>query len=491
MGVSFLIRHLRNARQGSTLGRRTMKPFLATFVIAIVFIICASSDATTYYVNPGERIQDAIDGSTDGDTIIVRAGTYTGVGNRDLDFSNGLPAGQTRAITLVSESGADVTIIDCEGTQQGPHRAFYFYSGEGPDSVVDGFIITNGWADYGGGIYCANSSSPTITNCIITDNNAGDNGGGIYCLDGSSPVITDCVISWNSASRCGGGIYCWNYSRPDVMRCVIRHNSAGWGGAVFCSDSSPKIMESTIIKNSADNLGGGIYCRDYSSPTIRNCLFRGNTATIDGGAIYTHDSSPHLTNCTIVGNSGYWCGGLFCYDSTAQVTNCIMWGNSGEEIYVFAGTPPLVNYSDIDGGWSATGSNNINENPLFVTGRLHDYYLSHTAAGQPADSPCVDAGSDTAENIGLSEFTTRSDGMPDEGIVDMGYHAPYALWIYSITRDSNDITIHWSTQPGISYTVQHSTDMENWTDVPVGTTHTWADVGGALESQRYYRVCEQ
>ena len=121
-----------------------MKPFLISFFAAIAFILTGSLSATTYYVNPGERIQDAIDGTTNGDTIIVTAGTYTGVGNKDLDFSNGLPAGQTRAITLVSESGADVTIIDCQATELDPHRGFYFHSGENSASVVDGFTVENG-----------------------------------------------------------------------------------------------------------------------------------------------------------------------------------------------------------------------------------------------------------------------------------------------------------------------------------------------------------
>jgi hypothetical protein len=53
---------------------------------------------------------------------------------------------------------------------------------------------------------------------------------------------------------------------------------------------------------------------------------------------------------------------------------------------------------------------------------LGDYYLSQTAAGEALDSPCVDAGSDTAANLGLDELTTRTDQVEDAGMVDMGYH---------------------------------------------------------------------
>jgi hypothetical protein len=103
----------------------------------------------------------------------------------------------------------------------------------------------------------------------------------------------------------------------------------------------------------------------------------------------------------------------------------------------------------------------------------------------------VDAGSDTAENVGLDAMTTRTDGVSDEGIVDMGYHAAYALWIHSITRGGADVTIYWNALPGVSYTAQHSTDMETWTDVSVGETNAWTDLDGATEPEKYYRVREE
>ena len=36
--------------------------------------------------HPFDAIQEALDAASDGDTIIVRDGTYTGAGNRDIDF---------------------------------------------------------------------------------------------------------------------------------------------------------------------------------------------------------------------------------------------------------------------------------------------------------------------------------------------------------------------------------------------------------------------
>ena len=197
---------------------------------------------------------------------------------------------------------------------------------------------------------------------------------------------------------------------------------------------------------------------------------------------------------------------MISWGSQGMIRDSILWDNSapeGPEIAIKHTNEPstlTVSYSNVEGPeWNIYvmsgctldwGSGNIDSNPLFVSGPLGDYYLSQVAAGQVSDSPCVDMGSDTAANLGLDDVTTRSDGLSDEGIVDMGYHAPYALWIYSITRGSDDITIRWNALSDVSYTVQHSTDMESWTNVPVGETNTWTDVG-VSETTKFYRVFEQ
>ena len=149
-----------------------------------------------------------------------------------------------------------------------------------------------------------------------------------------------------------------------------------------------------------------------------------------------------------------------------------------------------LTYCDIQGGWADVG--NFDADPLFIRGALHNYYLSQLDAGQPVQSPCVDTGSDTAANLGLDTLTTRNDSELDTDIVDLGYHTPLydGLYITWISRTEDDVTIHWSANAGISYTVQHSTDMENWTDVPVGVTNTWTDVG-VSETTKFYRVFEQ
>ena len=73
-----------------------------------------------------------------------------------------------------------------------------------------------------------------------------------------------------------------------------------------------------------------------------------------------------------------------------------------------------VSYSDVRGGRPGVhvdngcvlnwGAGNRDSDPLFVTGMFGDYYLSQTDVGDPnqtQNSPCVDAGSDYAGNVGM------------------------------------------------------------------------------------------
>jgi len=165
-------------------------------------------------------IQAAINDANDDDVVIVADGIYTGAGNRDINF-NGL------AITVKSENGPENCIIDCNGTEAEPHRGFRFDSGEDANSVLDGFTITNGYAeDGGGGVYCS-SSSPTISSCILTGNFAGFGGGGmVIAYRDSDPTLTNCTFSGNSAGACGGAILLVDGCKTTLINCILWGDNA-------------------------------------------------------------------------------------------------------------------------------------------------------------------------------------------------------------------------------------------------------------------------
>lgn len=122
------------------------------FFVLSIFIFSSVVQAATIHV-PADHstIQAAIDAASGGDIVLVADGTYTGEGNKNLDFKG-------KAITVQSENGPESTIIDCENSGRG----FYFNSEEGPNSIVSGFTITNGKTGYpdpdGSGIYFGKSS---------------------------------------------------------------------------------------------------------------------------------------------------------------------------------------------------------------------------------------------------------------------------------------------------------------------------------------------
>ena len=140
------------------------------FITACLLLVVPSTAEIITVDNDGpadfNNIQAAINDAYDGDTVIVAPGTYTGDGNRDIDFLG-------KPITVRSTDPEDpcvvaATVIDCEDIAG--HRGFYFHSGEGPNSVLSGFTIKGGRIEdsvaEGGGILCC-GSSPTIEYCSI------------------------------------------------------------------------------------------------------------------------------------------------------------------------------------------------------------------------------------------------------------------------------------------------------------------------------------
>jgi len=175
-----------------------MKIGLLTLVT--IFLSVGSISAAVILV-PGEEpnIQAGIVAAVAGDTVLVADGIHTGDGNRDIDF-------QGKAITVMSENGAEFCVIDCEGSEIENHRGFYFNNGEDNLSIVQGFTIENGFHNTdGGGIYCY-TCSPSIMNCTISNNSVLDDGGGIYCYK-ASPTIINCAIVGNTCDSVGGGAY--------------------------------------------------------------------------------------------------------------------------------------------------------------------------------------------------------------------------------------------------------------------------------------------
>jgi nitrous oxidase accessory protein NosD len=400
-----------------------MRASVTALSVVFVLVMCAAVSATVLHVPlQYETIQAGINAAVNGDTVLVAGGTYTGVGNRDIDFAG-------RAILLLSENGPEATVIDCGGSSLENHRGLYFHSGEGPGSVVKGFTIRSGYIDTampepcGGGIYCA-GSSPVIEGNVITENEVWGDGGGIYCGHETSPAIEGNTIAGNAAHWTGsyggqgGGIACGDYfSSPVIAGNTITGNYAdglfGGGGGIACQPvASPAIENNTIADNTGSGIlcggssshvegnrirgnvstsGGGIYCIESSPEIVRN-LITANVASgpsgVGGGIYCISNSSPSIVGNTIAENSaGARGGGIRCeVSSSATALNSVVWGNSaGVEggISVDLSSSIAVTYCDVEGGWPGAG--NVDGDPMFVLAEKQDYRLIW-------ESACIDAG---------------------------------------------------------------------------------------------------
>ncbi len=398
-----------------------MKKVIISAIIAVVAGYTVNYAAIINIPADFLTIQEGIDSSIDGDTVLVQPGTY--VENINFNGHNIVLASMylmTEDTTYIEE-----TVID--GDSSG--SVIRFENDEDSTAVLMGFTVRNGYNEHGGGIYC-HMSNPHIIKNLITSNLSPD-GAGIYCWN-AGPTIIENVITGNTTwffGGYGGGIKCHGDSTPVIINNSIVGNQAvngggiscdgnalilgnkiignfamgfefwGSGGGINCSNSSAIISRNTINNNFA-GFGGGLSC--YSSDlSVMSNVFHGNSALSAfepgiGGGIYCYESNPVIMNSSFIGNKADLSGGgIFCaLVSNPVITNTIFWGDSASyspEIDFDDSSSPSFRYCDIQGGWGGQG--NIDTDPLFRDPENGDFHLMSTECGDPYDSPCIDTGS--------------------------------------------------------------------------------------------------
>jgi hypothetical protein len=323
----------------------------------------------------------------------------------------------------------------------------------------------NPYLGHGGGIAFVDNVDIQLENCTISGNTSAV-GGGVYWM-GGSPEVLDCNII-NNIAYVGGGIY-GTQSFGQIKGCTLRNNFAGvspndvdviagQGGGIFGSSIDTVIADCVLTNNTSSTSGGGIhiYGPGATDTIIKNCLLVNNQAGRDGGGISTNwGAVVSVDNCTlynnratgtygVLGNTGFG-GGLYCsYMASTDIKNSIFWDNNGifgneiAEATGFEGEQLCgtvsVSYSDIKGGQAGVyispgcpsnwGPGNIDIDPRFVNAAGNDFHLQNITAGQTVNSPCIDAGGESAVSAGMFRYSTSTLGAPDTGVVDLGYHYP-------------------------------------------------------------------
>ena len=279
-------------------------------------------------------------------------------------------------------------------------------------SVLDGFIISDGYADgkrfsqqNGGGIYDS-TGGPVLKNLIIKNNYAKYEGGGSYNFrnklskvinvqftnntaqygggtenEGSNYLMNNVVFKSNNAvsESYGGGVYN-DTSNLILQKVLLVENSATTGGGIYNSNSSYKIDSAAFVGDSA-KFGGGIY-NSQSDIILKNVLFSRNKAT-NGGGINNYKSNPSLTNVEFDTNEvSFRGGGIYNQMSNAMLEKVKFQDNYADQgggMFSWDGKPQLDSVwfagdsvSEDGGGMYNDSSNVVVSNSRFEANKANN-----------------------------------------------------------------------------------------------------------------------
>lgn len=375
---------------------------LTSIIVSLFFFSTVVLGAIINIPEDYETIQAGIDASTNGDTVLVQAGTY--IENINFNGKN-IVVGSLFLVTS-DTSFISQTLID--GNQNG--SVVTFENWEDSTTVLTGFTITNGYSNHGGGIWC-DFSSPIIRHNIITGNQALQ-GGGIKC-SASNLRIENNLFSWNSnwtgQISAGGGIYVWQSDVVISGNKFINNHSERHGGAIHIEQSNSMVINNIITGNNGGFVGGGICSIVGCTGNIINNLIYDNTA-YSGGGIYLNEVIYQITNNTICQNSATSGGGIMCAgDAGMDIVNTILWNNVadslGNQLFLYP-CQAEFHYCDIQdgedgfyvyGNTTYTYEDNIETDPQFMNSGEHPYSLSD-------GSECINAGSPDTSGLYLPEY---------------------------------------------------------------------------------------
>jgi hypothetical protein len=166
--------------------------------------------------------------------------------------------------------------------------------------------------------------------------------------------------------------------------------------------------------------------------TLQDCQFH-------GGSLFSDYPTINLTNCLLervnvvlaswdnnlasVRNNLFWAG-TFVFD-TYPITNAVVKDNLFDHTTI---PDESWDYLTYDGGYNAYVTNCdrllpfmandliLTNSPAYQIGALGNYYL-------PTNSPLINAGSATADLVGMYEYTTTANEVKEtNSIVDIGFH---------------------------------------------------------------------
>jgi len=222
------------------------------------------------------------------------------------------------------------------------------------------------------GTYTRMTPVPITTTATLSGSSATLQSMGATAIDVEAGNLTllDVAIAANAQI----GVICQGSGHLSLHRVRITGATTG----VYAQPCAVEIDRSSITG------GTGYGAIVATGPlTMQSSFVTGN-----GGGVAVSDATGSIIQSTIAANTvQVGTSGLLCTNSPSfTAANDIIWTNPVDPMCV-------VNTSDLDAGYTGTGTNNLTMDPLFVSAPV-DYHLMATSpvrgAGDPAQTTTVD-----------------------------------------------------------------------------------------------------
>lgn len=262
----------------------------------------------------------------------------------------------------LSSNPADTTVLSGEigspvvKTDNSYHVVTF---AEGAEAELDGFTISDGYADddgtrfdaprCGGGVQIYKPTHVTLRNLTVADNYAAVSGGGVCAWGepaGEHTLYVDHIsLTSNTSVKSGGGmhVYATQLIMDDFVFVSFNEvtGANAYGGGLYLLDSPDAYLENASIEynKAPSGSGGGLAIRSTGefpgTAELINVTMRQNQAR-SGGGMYAEATPLILNRLAFLQNTAsgkdYYGGGLFLEETPASTLTDIMFiGNQAQD----------------------------------------------------------------------------------------------------------------------------------------------------------------